>query len=192
MTSKLFAPFLTCALLLGSGITLSTPLEEAQAQTRKSVWQTFQPSGGRFSILMPGEPVPLGTAFTVDGQEMQLQQFVSSQQNDQVIYMAGWMDLPAGGLPGGGLDRSLDSVRDGFRNRLGGRLLQEFPLTLAGSKGRHFKLQAQVDNRSYLVTQRVYLHRDRLYQITVMVPQELEGSLQGSIMGFLRSFKFSG
>lgn len=189
-----FAPLLVGTLLLGGGMAMVSapglPIAQAQSSTAKSVWRTFNPSGGRFSILMPDSPVPLGTAFSVGGQEMQLQQFVSSQQNDQVVYMAGWMDLPGGGVKPGELESSLDSVRDGFRSRLNGKLLQEFQLTLAGHPGRHFKMSAQVDNRPYLVTQRVYLRNDRLYQITTMVPSRLEGSLQGSISGFLKSFKF--
>lgn len=193
MISKRFVPLLT-VLLLGNGLALASlpsavPL--AQAQTGgKSVWQTFAPTGGRFSILMPDTPVPLGTSFSVAGREMQLQQFVASQQNDQVVYMVGWMDLPEGGVKPSEVESSLNSVRDGFRNRLGGQLLQEFPLALSGHPGRHFKLSAQVDNRPYLVTQRVYLRGDRLYQITTMVPRPLEGNLQGSISGFLKSFKF--
>jgi hypothetical protein len=193
MTSKLFVPLLT-ALLLGNGFALvSAPFAAPPAQAQgegKSVWQTFTPSGGRFSILMPEPPVPLGTSFSVAGQEMQLQQFVASQQNDQVVYMAGWMDLPEGGVKPSEVERSLNSVREGFRNRLGGQLLQEFPLTLSGHPGRHFKLLAQVDNRPYLVTQRIYLRGDRLYQVTTMVPKNLEGNLQGSTSGFLKSFKF--
>lgn len=205
-----FAPLLVGMLLLGGGglAMVSAPVvPQAQAQSSvtqasdtpsngtkssgtKSVWKTFNPSGGRFSILMPGAPVPLGTAFVVEGQEMQLQQFVSSQQNDQVVYMAGWMDLPEGGLPSGELQSSLDSVRDGFRKRLNGKLLKEFKMTLSGHPGRHFKMSAQIDNRAYLITQRVYLRGDRLYQITTMVPERLEGSLRGSISGFLKSFKF--
>ena len=189
-----FAPLLIGTLLLGGGMAmLSTPvlpIAQAQSSGTKSVWKTFNPSGGRFSILMPGDPVPLGTSFNVGGQEMQLQQFVSAQQNDQVVYMAGWMDLPEGGIQAVELEGSLDSVRDGFRKRLNGKLLQEFEMTLSGHPGRHFKMSARVDNRDYLITQRVYLQGDRLYQITTMVPQRLEGSLQGSINGFLKSFKF--
>lgn len=189
-----FAPLLIAPLLLGGGMALVSepvlPMAQAQSSSAKSVWQTFNPSGGRFSILMPGTPVPLGTSFTVEGQEMQLQQFVSAQQNDQVVYMAGWLDLPEGGIQAGAMADSLDSVRDGFRQRLNGKLLQEFEMTLSGHPGRHFKLSAKVDNRDYLITQRVYLRGDRLYQITTMVPQNLESSLQGSITGFLKSFKF--
>lgn len=189
-----FAPLLIGTLLIGGGMAMVSapvlPIAQAQSSAAKSVWQTFNPSGGRFSILMPGSPVPLGTSFTVEGQEMQLQQFVSAQQNDQVVYMAGWMDLPKGGIRAGELEDSLDSVRDGFRKRLDGRLLQEFTMTLSGHPGRHFKMSARVDNRDYVITQRVYLRGDRLYQLTTMVPQGLEGSLQGSVSGFLKSFKF--
>ena len=193
MTSR-FTPLLIGSLLLAGSVALivepTVPAAWAQSSATKSVWKTFNPSGGRFSILMPGSPVPLGTSFTVEGREMKLQQFVSAQQNDQVVYMAGWMDLPEGGLPAERRASSLDSVRDGFRKRLNGKLLQEFEMTLSGHPGRHFKMSARVDNRDYLITQRVYLRGDRLYQITTMVPRRLEGSLTGSINGFLKSFKF--
>lgn len=191
MTFKHFAPVLACTLLLGSASPVALPPQPILAQVGRSAWRTFQPSGGRFSILMPGDPVPLGTAFSVAGKELQLQQFVSSQQNDQVIYMAGWIDLPGKNIQGAAIERSLDTMRDGFRNNLNARLLHEFPLTLGGARGRHFKMQAQIDNRRYLVTQRLYVRGNRLFQITAMVPQTMESSLQGSVIGFLRSFKFA-
>ncbi len=156
----------------------------------QSVWQTFQPKEGGFSILMPGEPTPLGASFEVKGIPLNLRQFVSSQQNDTVVYMAGWLDLPSSELREVPVKASLDSVQEGFRARLNGEILHAFEVKLSGNPGRHYKMNAWIDNRSYSVTQRVYLKENRIYQLTAMVPRRIEFDLTRSVQGFLKSFQF--
>lgn len=139
---------------------------------------------------MPGNPVPVGASFEVSGIPLRLKQYVTSQQNDAVIYMVGWTDLPPNRLSEVSAKASLDSVRDGVRERLKGQLVHEFNVQLAGSPGRHFKMRAVVDNLPYSVTQRVYLKGNRIYQLTAMVPQRIEFDLTQSISGFMTSFAF--
>ncbi len=192
---------LLCAigLCLGGGAiafpqaSLAQPLHLAQAApstSPPSIWKLFRPVGGGFSVLMPGEPVPMGASFQVQTVPLTLRQFVAAQQDDQVIYMAGWLDLPGDRLEGPTVASSLDSVREGFRSRLKGSVVQEFDLQLEGNPGRHFKLEALVGDRPYSITQRVYLKGNRLYQVTAMVPQTLESNLVQSVSGFLQSFRF--
>lgn len=139
---------------------------------------------------MPGEPTPLGASFEVKGIPLNLQQFVSSQQNDTVVYMAGWLDLPSSELREVPVQASLDSVQEGFRSRLNGEVLHAFDVKLSGNPGRHYKMNAWIDNRSYSVTQRVYLKENRIYQLTAMVPRRIEFDLTRSVQGFLKSFQF--
>jgi hypothetical protein len=81
----------------------------------------------------------------------------------------------------------LDSSRDGAVNNLGGTLVSEEVIDLAGNPGRSLVISANANQeQTATINSRIYLVENRLYQVLVVSPEGTE-SLEESL-SFLDSF----
>ena len=87
------------------------------------------------------------------------------------------------------VQQQLEAEREHLLTRFGGRLLAEEPVYLNAHPGQHYQLLSQIGSERYVITNRAYWVGDRLYQMTVAVPQHRFPGFVGMAEGFMRSFQ---
>lgn len=156
---------------------------------QRTVWRTVEVPTGGFSILMPEQP----RYFTQGSSDAPLeeQNFVTAIESSYgALYMVGWSDAPRAIAWDTAAQAELfEDERQALIHNFDGELLQAEDVEIQGNPGKSYKLLGQVDGEPYVMTHRSYLMGDRLYQITVVVPESREPGFVGMAEGFIQSFQ---
>ena len=120
----------------------------------------YTSAAGRFKVLVPGTP-------RVSKEEKPAgQTFLYTVEQPSGRYVVAYLDLKT--EPGEGADKArerLEKARDGAVGSVGGKVLADKPITLAGKyPGRDVTIE--LPGKEDLVRDRMYLVNGRFYQVT--------------------------
>lgn len=175
---------------------MQASLAESPVLLAQSVWKTFTSREDNFSILMPGNPRPVRATINIGDSNqgntsLNIRGFVASQYEDKVQYTVRIMEFPPQ-IPLGGVNpnQMLDRMQNREWRNTESRLLNQRNLRLNNYPGREIKMAVlNRNNENYIITMRTYIVRQRIYQVSVAVPPDLERGLSRSNAGFLNSFR---
>jgi len=157
----------------------------SQNALAQSVWRVFISETGRFRILMPGDPQQSNQPQETPIGQLNLYSYAVERPRE-AVYMATYTDFPADYINNTDPNELLNNGRDEVVRRLNGTLLQEVRLNLNGAPGLEIKVKIPQD---MVIYNRIYLVRQRLYQLIVVTTLAQERSLPRSIAGFFESFQ---
>lgn len=170
--------------ILSSALFVSAVMVTA-CQAEQATKTTFSSEEGRFTIA---EPAPF--------QEMQqsvetpvgpVEIYTFTAETDQSAYVVAFSDYPPQMVAQSEPEMLLDSSRDGAVNNLGGTLVSEEKIELAGNPGRSLTISADTGtNESAIINSHIYLVDNRLYQILVVSPENQQSKTAPKT--FLESF----
>ncbi|MBP7688077.1 MAG: hypothetical protein KA765_09220 [Thermoflexales bacterium] len=148
--------------------------------------QAFTSKSGGFSVMTPATlKESTQSADTAIGQ-IDMHTFLAEVGNR--AYIVVYADYPAEIMQQSDPEQILDGGRDGAADNLKGQILSENTLTLDNHPGREFVINATAqDNLEMTVQARLYLVKNRLYQIMLAAPQSEFKSSDAD--AFLKSFK---
>lgn len=130
-------------------------------------WVAFDSKEGRFSARFPRSPrkqkVPVPTAAGTFTQTM------FSTQEGGTHYGVGVVDYPLKLVKKRGPAKVLDGARDGATRNIGGKILSEKQITLAGWPARRLQVKGH-RGRTFYVDSIIVLAGARLYQAMVVSP----------------------
>ena len=142
-------------------------------------YKEFKCEGGRFKVLMPGTPKE--EKLTAAGIPLKTFRVESWDKGCAVAYA----DIPDEILRYGSNSKKLDAAVDGMVNNVNAKLIRAYDIELAGKyPGREVK--AELPNKSGIVVARIYLVRQRFYELLVTGPQSWATSADAN--KFLDSF----
>lgn len=147
-----------------------------------SDWKEFASKEGRFQVLMPGTPKESKHDTESDFGKSVLH--MNAMQAGKTMYAANYSDFPAEvkKVP---LKQVYDSSQDGAVANLKGKLVSEKDIKISDYPGREILIDFAGGKR--LFRARVYLVRQRLYQVVVFGTKEAATSKEAD--KFLDSFK---
>jgi hypothetical protein len=148
-------------------------------------WQKYASIEGGFSVYMPAKPtghkIILDTAY---GQNY-LNLFVVNRKDDDLVYSVSFINCPDALLQAKTADKILDDARDGAVKNIQGNLLKETKVSIDNYPGRDLTIESTVGDA--VVRARIYLSKQRLYQIMVTTSEKMSKSY--NIDKFFNSFK---
>lgn len=150
--------------------------------------QEFTSETGGFAI---STPVTLSEASqSVETQVGNIDIYTFTAEEPEAAYVVAYSDYPSEIVAQSDPTAMLDGSRDGAVNNVGGTLISENPVELAGNPGRALVIDTQTETgAAATVNARLYLVDNRLYQVLVVVPKDQEGKVD--VQGFLDSFTLS-
>jgi hypothetical protein len=142
-------------------------------------YKEFKCEGGRFKVLMPGTPKE--EKLSAAGIPLKTFRVESWDKGCAVAYA----DIPDEILRFGSTSAKLDAAVDGMVASVNGKLIRAYDIQLAGKySGREVK--AQLPNNAGIIVARIYLVRQRFYELLVTGPQSWVTSADAN--KFLDSF----
>jgi hypothetical protein len=190
LSATTFLPFLLCGVVL-AGAAIGQPGQAQSSQKQSSMqvaqaqWQSFSPSDGGFSVLMPGQPTQRKQTLNTPAGDINTYFYISTQDSGKVNYTVSYVELPKGvqNMPAPVL---LEAMASGLMGDDRMKVVSEQAIKLGDYPGRAFKIEAP---DKALIMHRAYLVKQRIYQIAVQVPQAQEKALAGDVDRFFNSFK---
>lgn len=144
----------------------------------QSEWKRFTPTGEAVSVLFPGEPK--SSVETTDSEHGPYTTHLFSIVDQGIFYIFGYTDYDPGF--NFGIQAEINANRDNLIKGVKAKLLNEFPITVAGNKGIEFT--AESENGRFF-TSRVFIIGRRPYQLAVATGK---GADQTNAKKFLQSF----
>jgi hypothetical protein len=158
---------------------------EPPAQVDQLKWEQISSPEGGFTVLMPTKPTQKKT--TTEGELLSLEEnrFTASLEEGKVTYTISYTDFPdeLSHLPPNVI---LDSITSRFTNDKKLKLINQQDISLGQASGKEFKFEAPGE---ILVKQRVYLVKQRLYQLVTEIPKARESALSSDVEKFMNSFQ---
>lgn len=151
-------------------------VSEALAQAQP--WTRFNSPEGRFSVLMPANPLREEQTKEVRGDKVVMRFFTAG--SEQGVFIVAYADYKMGPAK-----QELDANRDSFLRGMKATLISESDIKLQENPGR--EIRAERDRLS--IRSRIYLIGNRYYQVVAITPATLPGNLQAD--RFLASFELS-
>jgi FimV-like protein len=148
-------------------------------------WREFAPEEGRFSILVPR--TPRKTTETTETQIGTIDTHIFVVTHGDFTYIMVYNDFPQRLINSSDSRAMLNGARDGAVESLGGRLLSENSISINGFPGRELKVKVSEGPYTSVAQVRIYLVRNRLYQIYAIAPEARASS--PDVKKFLDSFK---
>lgn len=184
-SAKIFLPFLLCGVVLG-GYPIEQPGQaQSSVQVAQAQWQSFTPTDGGFSVLMPGQPSQKKQTLNTPAGDINTYFYTSTQDGGKINYTVSYVDLPKG-VEKMSPPVLLEAMASGLMGDNRVKVLSEQTIQLGDYPGRAFKIEAP---DKALIMHRAYLVKQRIYQIAVQVPQAQEKTLTGDVERFFNSFK---
>jgi hypothetical protein len=112
---------------------------------------------------------------------------LSQQDTEKVFFSVAYVDYPYSAVRVTPTSSLLDGARDGAVERTNGRLLSEKLISLGGYPGREIKIKVETPKHTAIVRSRIYLVKNRLYQVLVVTSIQEAYSTIGTT--FLNSFQ---
>ena len=156
--------------------------------------EEFKSVEGRFSVKTPAtlkeRIVTNEAALPGDGTHIKLDVHNFSGCHGGLAYSVIYNDFPSSFLSLGDAktmtDAILDSAAAGLQTLNNGKIQLNSIISLAGYTGREVIVESQTNHQKYSIKARYFLVERRLYQIMVVVPTGVGGSVE--INDFLGSF----
>jgi hypothetical protein len=150
---------------------------------QKPEWVVVSPGDGASSISMPGSPKEATQKVNTPAGDIDVHTFIFEQS--EVAYSIIYSDFPDALIASRDTEKMLDGARDGAISSVKGTLTAETKITLAEFPGRELKIEAP--DGKHTVVSRVYLVKNRLYQVAVATPKD--ASVGDDVAKFFSSFK---
>ncbi len=144
-------------------------------------WTQVTPSGGRYTILMPGKAKEDTQSIALSGGLPNVTMYQALVETSNAAFLATYTDYPESAMKGLTVEKMLDNVRNGSAN--GHKLRSEQRITIGGHPAREYIIDRA--NGVVLVT-RSTIVSNRLYQIIVAGSAGIENG--GDTRKFLESF----
>ena len=158
---------------------------EADATAEDTKTEIFTSETGGFSIETPLDLVEASQSVPTAAGDIEI--YTYTAEDDNAAYVVAYSDYPAEIVEQTDPVTILDGGRDGAVGNVGGTLVSEDQIELAGNPGRSLVIDAQTDDgQAATINARIYLVENRLYQALVVVPKDGEDKVD--IQGFLDSF----
>lgn len=152
---------------------------------QSGTWDSFTSSEGKFSALFPKNPTEeIDTLNTAIG-TLEMHTFTASYRKG--FFAVAYVDYPYSAVRVTPASSLLDGARDGAVERTNGRLLSEKLISLGGYPGREIKIKIETPKHTAIIRCRIYLVKNRLYQILVATSIQEAYSTIGTT--FLNSFQ---
>jgi hypothetical protein len=146
----------------------------------------FKSASGRFTVMSPAPLQEETRNIETDAGKIELHLFTG--QADDIAYVIGYSDYAAESAPPDRAQQILDGARNGAVGNTHGQLVLETPISLSGYPGRELVIEAHAEDRPpATIKGRLFLVKNRLYQVTVVAPRGKAGDKV--IDDFLQSFK---
>lgn len=149
----------------------------------------FKSEAGGFSVMTPA---PLQEAVQpVETQDSKIDLHLFSASQDDIAYFVAYCDYAPDLAKPDNAEKMLDGARDGAVGNSHGKLSLETAITLAGHPGREVVIETAGEDRPPVTIKgRLFMVKNRLYQVTVVTPRTRAG--EKSVNDFLQSFKLLG
>lgn len=148
--------------------------------------QEFTSKSGGFSVMTPATLKESTQSTDTAIGPIDIHTFLAEVGNR--AYVVGYSDYPAEIMRQSDPEQILDGSRDGAADNLKGQVISENSLTLDNHPGREFVINATAQNNLKMtVKARIYLVKNRLYQVMLATPQNEFNPSDAD--AFLKSFK---
>jgi hypothetical protein len=132
------------------------PPPAARPQPEAGSWIRYESTAGRYSVLLPKQPVlTTQEATTADG--VKFPQYMANATYDSAVCLTGYFDQVTGTV------FNFDNARDGMVQAVKGALSREAPISLDGYEGREFVVTANLNGLDALFRVRIYKVQTRIY-----------------------------
>lgn len=149
----------------------------------------FKSEAGRFELMTPVELQESVQPVETQGGKLDLHLFTG--QLDDIAYIVGYCDYAPELAKPDNAEAMLDGARNGAVGNSHGKLVSEANISLAGYPGRELVIEAAAEDRPPMTIKgRLFMVKNRLYQVTVVAPRGKAGDKV--IDDFLQSFKLLG
>jgi hypothetical protein len=148
----------------------------------QTTWSEFS------SVLMPGTPTEQTQTQDTELGVIDVHSFTFEQSG--VAYLVGYNIFPAAVIEVATPGSMLDGARDGQVEAVKGTLVNEQEITMGAYPGRDLEIQIENSDGTASLRSRIFLVRDRLYQLVVVGPKGQ--STSPDTTKFLDSFKLVG
>ena len=149
------------------------------------IWTEFRSEAGRFTVLMPQKPV--SQASTFETPQGRFEQHAFTAVHSTLVCIVGYIDVPSRALVGNDVDGFFQGARDEFVKEIGGKLGSESTVTLDGHPGRELRVIVFRGE----VRMRLFLVRDRLYQLSLITMDKNSEIDEETFRKFFGSFKLN-
>ena len=147
--------------------------------------EVFSSESGQFEIAAPAPFEETQQSVETPVGPVEIYTFTAETEN--TAYVVAYSDYPAEIIEQTDPQALLDSSRDGAVSNLGGTLVSEEVIDLAGNPGRSLVISAAANQeQAATINSRIYLVDNRLYQVLVVAPEGEETPDDASL--FLDSF----
>ena len=175
--------------------------KESQAEgdeidLKRVSWKELNPTGSRATFKMPVKPRFVERTFTpVKGRpSIKVRLYIGSAPKAKMNFTVNYNDLADRPRGMTGVNASLEGVIRGSITNVSGQLLDKKEIKISGANGRQFAYQfADNKDNQYVALSRAFLHRRRVYQLTVVMdlPSYVEKQVYHEEVAalFLNSFK---
>ena len=151
--------------------------------------QEFKSEAGRFAVMTPVTFEESTNNLETEAGKIDLHLFAN--QLDDIAYVVAYSDYPPENAIPDYAEKMLDGARNGAVGNTRGRLVSETKISLADYPGRELVIETRGEDRPPAVVKgRMFMVKNRLYQITVVAPRGKAGDK--IIDDFLQSFKLLG
>jgi hypothetical protein len=144
-------------------------------------WEKFAPVNGRFTVRMPGAPVP--TVARVEG--WTFRQYRLIREREEVEFIVGYHDVPPAPVQPSLLDEAVALVRDDRLRELSGTLIAEQEVTGEDYPCREIHIDSTSRHVTYMG--RVFVAGPRVFVVEVFGHHVRPG--KGAAATFFDSFK---
>ena len=169
--------FVGVALVLGLAATLGFSQENDETPAFNTVlysdksWIEYKPTGGRFSVLLPGAPAE--SIQTIDSalgkKKLHMSLLMVQIDESLAVCLTAYSDFPLSFTDEGEIRKIINSGRDElFLAKPSRKLISEKDIHLDSYIGRELTFE----DGGLLMIQRMFLVNERFYQMTVGVPKE--------------------
>jgi hypothetical protein len=149
-------------------------------------WKTFSPDAGHFAVQMPGTPTEFKKTVEAPGGAVEVLVYELAVPGTEGKFAVSYFDIPEASAKPGTEDKRLDNARDGAIASSKGKLKREKSLLLDTYPGREITIEIEGKG---LVAVRLYVVRNRLYQVMAVGPSDLVTSQDAQ--KFLGSFRLA-
>jgi hypothetical protein len=157
----------------------------AAAKDDKDAWKELAPKDGGFVVMMPGTPVERKEEdLKTPSGPIELHIFEVERKKEETAYVVLYCEIPESALKNSTDEKRLDYAKKRAVAGTKGKLKVEKKLKLGSHPGR--ELHFEVEGKG-LVRLRMYVVKDKLYQLLVAGPKNQVTSKDAD--KFLESFK---
>ncbi|GEM_PF-1827863 len=151
-------------------------------------WKQFTSDDGGFSVWMPG--TPKANSQTVQTLAGPLVLHTYLYEGTTSAYYAGYADYPASVIANADVQRLLDGARDGAVANVGGTLLSEKDVTMAGFPAREITIKAKSQDvpQGIVIVARVSQADLRQYQLEALSAGQPSAADSARFEAFFESF----